>query len=262
MARGKVIQWNGQTGFLSDQNDSARVFFGDRNLRGLSSSDIRVGLELEFDRGQSERGPRANNIRPIGASIGNASGNQNSGNPSRREEPQSRVDIRSESPATWILPHVTQTLIRGVRLEDRHPGIQLDRLSLPGDQKLQLIALNQFACTTGDRNCFSEVANRRSKLLQTVSPNETWTQKSSGPLTLHLSRSNALENAGLALHPVYGFAYLPGSGLKGMARAIAETELGLGQKQIIEIFGSDVDNRKSEDQRAGNVCFHDAWPVA
>jgi CRISPR-associated protein Cmr6 len=43
------------------------------------------------------------------------------------------------------------------------------------------------------------------------------------PLALHLARSSALENAGLCLHPLYGFAYLPGSGLKGMARAYAET---------------------------------------
>ncbi len=44
-----------------------------------------------------------------------------------------------------------------------------------------------------------------------------------GTLTLHLSRSGALENAGIALHPVYGFVYLPGSGIKGLTRAWAET---------------------------------------
>ena len=30
------------------------------------------------------------------------------------------------------------------------------------------------------------------------------------PLTMHLARASALENAGLCLHPLYGFAYLPG----------------------------------------------------
>ena len=39
-----------------------------------------------------------------------------------------------------------------------------------------------------------------------------------GPLTLHLARASALENAGICLHSLYGFTYLPGSGLKGMAR--------------------------------------------
>jgi CRISPR-associated protein Cmr6 len=42
-------------------------------------------------------------------------------------------------------------------------------------------------------------------------------------LTLHLARASALENAGICLHPLYGFTYFPGSGLKGMARAFAET---------------------------------------
>jgi CRISPR-associated protein Cmr6 len=37
-------------------------------------------------------------------------------------------------------------------------------------------------------------------------------------MAIHLSRASALENAATCLHPIYGFAYLPGSGLKGLAR--------------------------------------------
>jgi len=269
MARGKVTQWNGQTGFLSDLEDRVRVFFGDRALRGISTHEIKVGMELEFDRGHGDKGPRANNVRPVGSTANNVRGNRAGGNREsvnqsrgRREDAPSQVHFRSESPATWVLPRDTQALIRGIRIEDRHPGIQLDRLSLPGEQVTQLNALEQYRRTTGDSGCFAEVAARRSTLLQTLTPHQCWIQKTSGPLTLHLSRSNALENAGLALHPVYGFAYLPGSGLKGMARAIARTELRLSDELIVEIFGNDIDNRKSENQRAGNVCFHDAWPVA
>lgn len=33
-----------------------------------------------------------------------------------------------------------------------------------------------------------------------------------GPFTLHLARASALENAGICLHPIYGFVYLPGTG--------------------------------------------------
>lgn len=47
--------------------------------------------------------------------------------------------------------------------------------------------------------------------------------KTTSALTLHLSRSSALENAGICLHPLYGFVYLPGTGVKGLARAYAET---------------------------------------
>lgn len=50
-----------------------------------------------------------------------------------------------------------------------------------------------------------------------------FTGTTAGPLTLHLARASALENAGICLHPIYGFTYLPGSGLKGLARAFAET---------------------------------------
>jgi CRISPR-associated protein Cmr6 len=52
---------------------------------------------------------------------------------------------------------------------------------------------------------------------------EVFRCKTTGPLTLHLARASALENAGICLHPLYGFTYFPGSGLKGMARSFAET---------------------------------------
>src|SRR5437763_1543609 len=69
MARGKVIQWDAQRGigFLTDTADGARVFFGDRGLRGLRPGDVRVGLEVEFDRADTDRGPAARNVRPVGA---------------------------------------------------------------------------------------------------------------------------------------------------------------------------------------------------
>ncbi|MCC6284462.1 MAG: type III-B CRISPR module RAMP protein Cmr6 [Phycisphaerales bacterium] len=45
--------------------------------------------------------------------------------------------------------------------------------------------------------------------------------KGVSPLAIHLSRASVLENAGLCLHPVYGFVCLAGAGLKGLARAYA-----------------------------------------
>jgi CRISPR-associated protein Cmr6 len=95
-----------------------------------------------------------------------------------------------------------------------------------------------------------------------------------------------MENAGICLHPVYGFAYLPGTGLKGMARAYAETVWLPAQAdpcvawQIIEnVFGwapgSDAlgkgvvkpwkpegvpEHGKEDSAAAGQIIFHDAWP--
>ena len=100
-----------------------------------------------------------------------------------------------------------------------------------------------------------------------------------GPMTLHLARSGALENAGIALHPLYGFVWLPGSGLKGMARAWAETIWAPAQPDaqaawatIFAVFGTGPPAGKKApwiprqvtfpDEQAGNVVFHDAWPVA
>jgi len=86
------------------------------------------------------------------------------------------------------------------------------------------------------------------------------------PLTLHLARASAMENAGVCLHPLYGFLILPGSGLKGMARAWAETiwlptgkDKAAGEATIQAVFGNHPG--ASEAQHAGDVVFHDAWPT-
>jgi CRISPR-associated protein Cmr6 len=78
-----------------------------------------------------------------------------------------------------------------------------------------------------------------------------------GPLTLHLARASALENAGICLHPIYGFTYLPGSGLKGLARAFAETVAKATDADVRAVFG-----HVGDTSAAGAVVFHDAWPRA
>jgi CRISPR-associated protein Cmr6 len=120
--------------------------------------------------------------------------------------------------------------------------------------------------------------------------------RTTGPLTLHLARASALENAGICMHRIYGFVYLPGTSVKGMTRAYAETvwfpaqfEANAGKpsddaekakaiaawRQIEDVFGyspgsdakkswkpKDVARREADDSAAaGHVVFHDAWPV-
>ncbi len=243
MASGKVSQWNRQTGFIIDDADGVRVFFGDRSLRDIAAGEVETGMLVEFDRGQGDRGPRANNVGRKRTAA------------ARRE-----VVIEQHAPTTWVLPRTTQEVIGRVNLQDRHPLIQLDRLSIPGDQVAQKKAIEDVTNTAKDSSLLQQLIARRTMLLtgnKTVMPCENWAQETSSPLTLHLSRSNALENAGLALHPVYGFAYLPGSGLKGMARSAA-TLNGLDPNRIIEIFGNEPGEAREEMQLAGAVCFHDA----
>lgn len=106
------------------------------------------------------------------------------------------------------------------------------------------------------------------------------------PLALHLSRATALENAGICLHPTYGFVYLPGAGLKGLARAYAlehwlpnQADQGAAWKQVLQVFGyadsldfkdlvkrlqlrDGIDYRALlPDESAGQIIFHDAWPA-
>jgi CRISPR-associated protein Cmr6 len=92
-----------------------------------------------------------------------------------------------------------------------------------------------------------------------------------------------LENAGICLHPIHGFVYLPGTGLKGLARAYAErvwletqpqTERVAAWQKIEAVFGwaPAPDSEKfwkpvglpmraeGEAAAAGSVVFHDAWP--
>ncbi|WP_347244128.1 type III-B CRISPR module RAMP protein Cmr6, partial [Thermogutta sp.] len=117
----------------------------------------------------------------------------------------------------------------------------------------------------------------------------TFKAKTVGPLTLHLARASALENAGICLHPIYGFVYLPGTGLKGMARAFAETvwlptqtDQKKAWQQIEDVFGwapnpdrqkqikanehpaekrYDPENPKAEiTASVGQIIFLDAWP--
>lgn len=127
-----------------------------------------------------------------------------------------------------LLPQATRKLVDTekplVSLDRRHPGLQLDKLSAVGDGKMeaQKVALVKATKTLRDEPLFRSLLARRQAMLDALGAKRL-PMITRGSLTLHLSRSGALENAGIALHPVYGFVYLPGSGLKGLARAWAET---------------------------------------
>ncbi len=135
--------------------------------------------------------------------------------------------------------------------------------------------------------------DRRNRFLESIASGasgQRWARPTATTLTLHLARASALENAGLCLHPIYGFAYLPGTGLKGLARAHAETvwiaslpreKQAEGWRQIESVFGwapgSDLvapgqakpwkprgacpEHGTEDAASAGTIVFHDAWPT-
>lgn len=179
-----------------------------------------------------------------------------------------------------------------VELIDRHPGLELDKYHLPahdkdGKSKNQKDVLDKVSKAAGDEHLLGELLDRRRAQLS-AQVALTWEMKTAGPLTIHLARANTMENAGICLHPLYGFAYLPGSGLKGMARAYAETiwlkdqdDPDAAWRTIEEVFGwasNPLRKEQIEDDKhparpvhdeekneitdsSGTIVFHDAWPV-
>ena len=124
--------------------------------------------------------------------------------------------------------------LRAVLDQNTHPGLFLDKYvpswsdALPPDklsewvQRPAVEAVVRLSQNTPAGLPFPALCSRRAQMLRSLRA-DVFRGTTSGPLTLHLARASALENAGLCLHPLYGFAYLPGTGLKGLARAYAET---------------------------------------
>lgn len=198
--------------------------------------------------------------------------------------------------ATVPLPRHTVELLDDVPVSARHPGLQLDKYIRPAErQEYQKQSLQEVCQIRGDGSLLRCVLERRHAYLEALRAT-TWQCTTAGPLTLHLARASALENAGICLHPVYGFVYFPGTGLKGMARAYAETvwlptqyragsdgrpvdeeqnqKAAEAWQKIESVFGwalhSDdgktwrppaAPKHEGQDSAAcGNIVFHDAWP--
>ena len=200
-----------------------------------------------------------------------------------------RPPARSAQDAIVPLPHGVREVLSHAPIGERHPGLHLDKLMAPCDkQEQQYQRLQEVIGIRGDAAVLDAVRERRDQLLE-ARLQAPWTRQTQTPLTLHLSRSGMLENAGICLHPLYGFLYLPGSGLKGLARAFAET-VWLSQqpaaqraekwRQIEAVFGwgpkSDEigpgvvkpwkpegapSRRDAAAAHSGEVVFHDALPL-
>ncbi len=190
--------------------------------------------------------------------------------------------MRTESaavPARLVLPSSAADLVEQLDVSKRHPGLQLDKLSPPGDQKAQRQAIEDVCGAARGEALLNALSSRRAKLLESLAARR-FQAETTGPLTLHLARASGMENAGIHLHSVYGFVCLPGSGLKGMARAWAETvwledqdDRAAAWDRIRAVFGrtpaTDAgkpwrpgDAAPADGSRAGAVVFHDAWPTA
>ena len=186
--------------------------------------------------------------------------------------------MRKAERLSLALPNGVAALLRTVEVSQRHPGLQLDKFSPPGKQEVQKQQIAKVCEAAAAQDLLSTLSRRRAANLAMLRA-ECFRASTAGPLTLHLARASGLENAGIHLHPVYGFACLPGSGLKGMARAWAETvwladqaDPAAAWNDIRAVFGwaprseegkhwKPEDADELEGARTGSVVFHDAWPT-
>ncbi|MGQ0794193.1 MAG: type III-B CRISPR module RAMP protein Cmr6 [Deltaproteobacteria bacterium] len=89
-------------------------------------------------------------------------------------------------------------------------------------------------------------------------------------MVVGLGSGSVLETS-MMLHRVYGFPIIPGSGLKGLAKAYANTVEGIddSDKRITDVFGLQPTLKNSQDNgdeskpksSQGKVVFFDAIPV-
>ena len=169
-----------------------------------------------------------------------------------------------------------------------HPGLTLDKFALSWNdsgitqglsERVQRPVIDQVVRLSQSPPPGLNFADLFQRWESTVKGAVTFTGTTAAPFTLHLARASALENAGICLHRIYGFTYLPGTGLKGLAHAYAcevwfpeQSNKEVAWNTICRVFGTapspwlrdlakhlNVDNPK--ESRAGAVVFHDAWPT-
>lgn len=169
----------------------------------------------------------------------------------------------------------------------RHPGLLLDKYTPYVRQEDASKCLDRVVDAAAAHTVVNKTLERRGAWLKQISNAELFTATTTSRLTLHLARSAALENVGICLHPIHGFVYLPGSGLKGMAHAYAcehwlgprptDQAVSAPERQqrwetICRVFGT-ADSpwlaalakrlgvTAPKDAGAGSVVFHEAWPT-
>ena len=123
---------------------------------------------------------------------------------------------------------------------------------------------------SGDSALLAEHAGRIATLVRDLG-GQFFPFKTISPLATGLGREHPIEN-GFVWHPSLGVPYLPGSSVKGLARAWVESgwiEETVDPFKFHRIFGSDYRKGSCQDDaqrgfapQSGTVIFLDALPVA
>lgn len=196
------LAWIRPDGSQGKDND-LRYYFDARR------EPLERGMRVSYD---AARPGWARNVRP---SAGAAEP------PAPAAPAQQHNDSPQGDPMALCVPRMTHAPASAAvrtKVQDLNPGLLLDRfpeedhVKSQENQKTHLDRVVRAAPWKGD---YAAIVDR-------LAPTGTyWLLTAKSRITLHLSRAGGLENANCCLHPVYGFAYLPGSGLKGLAHAYA-----------------------------------------
>jgi CRISPR-associated protein Cmr6 len=188
----------------------------------------------------------------------------------RRQQPQERPQQRQQQPSPVILPlskEVRQVAGNGNRCEniglwlDRFLTVSLQNWEITKDAKLRrhLMQLtNQQAWQSQVREELNALQKRyeamlkwyeqRGFLAKTIEAKPIWR------FVVGLGAAHVLET-GITLHRLFGLPIVPGSALKGAARAYTKLVEGKpdDDADLIAVFGT--------TEKAGSVIFFDAIPL-
>ncbi len=149
-------------------------------------------------------------------------------------------------------------------LFDKYVSAWTDKWEMGNQKKDFLKNLQNAASVNMSKKDYSVPYHRQKKICDSLKESgwfiESFDLKTQTRLIIGLGGTNALET-GMKLHPLYGFPYIPASGLKGLARAYAEISEELSHEEIRDIFGSeDKDPRNAKNNRQGKAMFMDGLP--
>ena len=149
-------------------------------------------------------------------------------------------------------------------LFDKYVSAWTDGWEMEKQKKDFLKGLQNVASSNMSKKNYSVPYKRQKKICNSLKGSgwfvEFFDLKTQSRLIIGLGGTNVLET-GMTLHPLYGFPYIPASGLKGLARAYAELTEELSNEEIRNVFGSeDKDPRNVANNRQGKVIFMDGLP--
>lgn len=207
MPTGKIKFYNEDRGFGKIQRPGKEdLFFHVHACEGFTPA---VGMRVDFVEGMGKKGPAATQVSAV----------QGSG--AKSPAPNHTPAQATASPnGDLLVPQDTAAAAQAALAQASNPALLLDRYidaAAIADQKGQRDSLQRVI----DTNARIDPEHYRRTITHLEAGIPAMLLQTKSRLAIQLSRAAGLENANCCLHPVHGFPYLPGSGLKGLAHAYA-----------------------------------------